>query len=188
MSIVESLEAYSAWQRYAFFAAIIVFLCLGFYYFRVKPDTLQIAQYDHKIQELDAKINKGLAMKDKLEEFRKEVFQLKERMRLAAEVLGNRPNVDILVKAMENLASQCGLQVERFQPLPERKKGFYGEIPINLSLFGRFHELGYFFDKVSNETRIMNVSDLQITAIQGRHGDATISATCVLTAFWYLAR
>ena len=106
-------------------------------------------------------------------------------MRGAAEILGNRPNVDQLVRNMENLATQCGLKVERFQPIPERTHGFYGEIPINLSMFGGYHELGYFFDKVANEQRIMNVYDLQIRGIF-RLGGPSISASCVLTAFWYL--
>jgi type IV pilus assembly protein PilO len=185
MHLIETLEAYPAWQRYTVAGAVIVLLAIGFYYFKVKPSNEDIAKYDKNIQELDAKINKGLAMKDKLEEFRKEVFQLKERMRLAAEVLGNRPNVDLLVKSMENIASQCGLQVERFQPLPERKTGFYGEIPISLKLFGGYHELGFFFDNVANETRIMNVMDLQISGMQS--SSATLGANCMLTAFWYLA-
>ncbi|MBN1356330.1 type 4a pilus biogenesis protein PilO [bacterium] len=184
MQWVDTLEAYPAWQRYLVVGIIAVLICVAFYYFKYKPATEEIARYDRQIQELDAKINKGLAMKDKLEEFRKEVFQLKEKMRLAAEVLGNRPNVDLLVKSMENLASQCGLKVEKFQPMPERKKGFYGEIPINLKLFGGYHELGFFYDKIANEARIMNVSDIQI---HGQRGKAySISAACNLTAFWYL--
>ena len=185
MQFVETLEAYPAWQRYLVVGMLVILIAAAFYYLKYDPAKEEIARFNKRIQELDAKINKGLAMKDKLEEFRKEVFQLKERMRLAAEVLGNRPNVDLLVKSMENLAQQSGLVVERFQPLPERNKGFYGEIPISLSLYGGYHELGFFFDKVSNETRIMNVTDLQIMG--GRRAEFSIAANCQLTAFWYLS-
>ncbi len=186
MHWIETLEAYSPWHRYAVVVVILAALCGTFYIMVYDPAQEEIAKLDKKISELDAQINKGLAMKDKLEEFRKEVFQLKEKMRLAAEILGNRPNVDLLVKSMENLASQCGLVVQRFQPLPERKKGFYGEIPVGLSIIGGYHELGYFFDKIAYEARIMNITDLQINSIY-KVGGPSISATCVLTAFWYLA-
>lgn len=185
MNWVESLEAYSPWQRYVVYFIIICAICSVFYFTKYKKAKEQIAKYDEKITELDAKITKGLAMKDQLEKFRQQVFQLKEEMRGAAEILGNRPNVDQLVRNMENLATQCGLKVERFQPIPERTHGFYGEIPINLSMFGGYHELGYFFDKVANEQRIMNVYDLQIRGIF-RHGGPSITASCILTAFWYL--
>jgi len=185
MQWIEALEAYPAWQRYLVIAVLVLLLCGIFYWFKYIPARDEIEVYDLKIQKLDAKINKGLAMKDKLEEFRKEVFQLKEKMRLAAEVLGNRPNVDLLVKNMENLASQCGLIFERFQPIPERKKGFYGEVPISMSMFGGYHELGYFFDKLANEARIMNITDLQVNGIY-KIGGPSISSQCVLTAFWYL--
>ena len=77
MAFTETIEAYPAWQRYSFYIAFIILICIGFFYLKVKPANKDIVRYDHKIQELDAKINKGLAMKDKLEEFRKEVFQLK---------------------------------------------------------------------------------------------------------------
>jgi len=185
MNWVESLEAYPPWQRFIVYGVIIIAICSVFYFAKYKKAQEDIARYDAKISELDAKITKGLAMKDQLEKFRQQVFQLKEEMRGAAEVLGNRPNVDLLVKSMENLATQSGLKVERFQPIPERTHGFYGEIPINLSMFGGYHELGYFFDKVANEQRIMNVTDLQVQGIH-RPGGPSISAQCILTAFWYL--
>lgn len=183
---METLEAYPAWQRYIVVGLLVFIIIGGFWYFKYKPATEEMATLDKKISELDDKINKGLAMKDKLEEFRKEVFQLKDKMRLAAEVLGNRPNVDLLVKSMENLAHQCGLKVERFQPLPERKKNFYGEIPITLKVFGTYHALGAFFDKIANEARIINASDLQISGIK-MPGGYHIAANCQLTAFWYLS-
>jgi len=185
MNWVESLEAYPSWQRYVVYTVIVVAICSIFYFAKYKKAEEKIIQYDAKITELNAKITRGLAMKDQLEKFRQQVFQLKEEMRGAAEVLGNRPNVDMLVKSMENLATQCGLKVERFQPIPERTHGFYGEIPVNLSMFGGYHQLGYFFDKVGNEQRIMNITDLQIQGIY-QHGGPSISAQCILTAFWYL--
>lgn len=185
MNWVESLEAYPSWQRYIVYSVIVVAICSIFYFIKYKKAEEAILAYDAKIAELDSKITRGLQMKDQLEKFRKQVFQLKEEMRGAAEVLGNRPNVDMLVKNMENIATQCGLKVERFQPIPERTHGFYGEIPINLSMFGGYHELGYFFDKVANEQRIMNVFDVQINSIH-QPGGPSISSTCILTAFWYL--
>ena len=185
MNWVESLEAYPAWQRYIVYGVIVVAICAIFYFTKYTKSNEKIAGYDAKISELDAKITRGLAMKDQLEKFRQQVFQLKEEMRGAAEVLGNKPNVDLLVKNMANLATQCGLKVERFQPIPERTHGFYGEIPINLSIFGGYHQLGHFFDKVANEQRIMNVTDLQIAGIY-EHGGPSITSQCILTAFWYL--
>ncbi len=187
MQWMDTLEAYPAWQRYLVVGLIYIAVIGAFYFLKYDKAVQEIEKLDVRMQELDAKINKGLAMKDKLEEFRKEVFQLKERMRLAAEVLGNRPNVDLLVKSMENLATQSGLKVEKFQPLNERNKGFYGEIPISLSIYGGYHELGLFFDKIANETRIMNVTDLQISA-QSSYPGETIMATCLLTAFWSTAQ
>jgi Tfp pilus assembly protein PilO len=146
----------------------------------------EIKAKQKRIEKLDKIINRGLKLKDKMESSRQEVFRLRDNMRLASEVLGNRPNVDLLVKSMENLASQSGLRVEKFQPLPERKKGFYGEIPINMKMFGGYHELGFFFEKISSEARIMNVTDLSIHEVNNKNN--SISASFTLTVFWYLSQ
>jgi type IV pilus assembly protein PilO len=185
MNWVESLEAYPPWQRYIVYFVIIGTICALFYFMKYKDAKEEIARQDVTISELDVEINKGLAMKDQLEDFRQQVFHLREEMRGAAEVLGDRPNVDQLVKQMEALATQCGLRVERFQPVPERTHDFYGEVPISMSLFGGFHELGAFFDNIANEHRIMNITDLQVRGIY-QLGGPSISAECYLTAFWYL--
>lgn len=185
MNWVESLEAYPPWQRYVVYLVIIGAICSLFYFMKYTDAKKDIERLDVEISELDIEINKGVAMKDQLEEFRQRVFYLREEMRSAAEVLGDRPNVDLLVKQMEALASQSGLKVERFQPVPERTHGFYGEIPISLTVFGGYHKLGLFFDKIANEQRILNITDLQIRGIY-RVGGPSISAECYLTAFWYL--
>ncbi|MBN1550111.1 type 4a pilus biogenesis protein PilO [bacterium] len=145
-----------------------------------------INQKDKQIAELDQKINKGLEMKDDLESMRKELFQLKERMHLAAEVLGNRPNADLLAKNLENMASQCGLRVEKIQPLPERSQGFYGEIPLSIKVYGNYHEFGYYFDKIANEARIMNISDLNIIGRSNEKQKYSSSMDCILTACYHI--
>ncbi len=185
MNWVESLEAYPPWQRYIVYFVIVCAIGALFYFMKYKDAKEEIERQEVVIRELDVEINKGLAMQEQLDTFRQQVWALREEMRGAAEVLGDKPNVDELVRKMEALAIRCGLRVERFQPVPERTHGFYGEIPISLSLFGGYHKLGEFFDHIANEQRIMNVTDLQVRGIY-RVGGPSIAAECYLTAFWYL--
>lgn len=186
MQIIETLEKIPDWQKHGAVALIVVLLIAYFYYGVYKPKTEQLERLDKQIADLDSKISKGLAMKGKLEEFRKEVYILREKMRQAEEILGNKPAVDELVQTIENLASQCGLKPIKFDPMPERKREFYGEIPINLEATGGYHELGFFFEKIANEARILNVTNLQLKNAKGQSKTTTINATCILTAFWYL--
>jgi len=185
MAMIETLETIPDWQKYLAVGVLILLIIVAFYYVVYKPKQLEIEALDRKITDLDQKINKGLTMKGKLDEFRKEVYVLKEQMRQAAEILGNKPAVDDLVPTMESLASQVGLKPIRFDPQQERHMQFYGEVPISLEVTGGYHELGFFFEKISNETRIMNVTNLTVRSSRAQSGE-TVDATCVLTAFWFV--
>ncbi|MBN2054960.1 type 4a pilus biogenesis protein PilO [bacterium] len=180
MQIIETLEKIPDWQKYGVVALIVVGLCIYFYSGIYKPKTEQIERLQAQINQLEIKINRGLAMKNKLEEFRKEVYVLREKMRQAEEILGNKPAVDELVQTIESLASQVNLKPIKFDPMPERKLQFYGEVPINLEVTGRYHEFGKFYEKIANESRILNVTNMSM-----KGGRDMITTTCLLTAFWY---
>lgn len=145
----------------------------------------EINQLDTIISELDAEIEKGLAMVEQLDSYRRQVGLLREEMRETAKALGDKPEIDELVRKIEALAKQCGLRIERLHPVPERSHGFYGEMPISINVFGGYHNLADFFDRVGNEKRIMNVTDLQVREIY-RRGGPSISAEYYLTFYYYL--
>lgn len=184
--IIEFLENLPDWQKYTAVGVLVLLIGVYFYYGVHKPRTEQLRKLDMRVTELDTKINKGLMMRGKLDEFRKEVYILREKMRVSEEILGNKPAVDRLIATMESLATQCGLKTYKFDPMSERTHQFYGELPINLEIQGNYHDLGTFFEKVANESRILNVTNLNIRSTRG--GNKTIAANCVLTAFWFVNR
>ncbi len=188
MGIMETLENIPDWQKYSVVGLIVLALGLYFYYGLYKPNMQEMKRLDNKIASLDVKINKGLTMKGRLDEFRKEVYILQEKMRQAEEILGNKPAVNELLPTMESLATQAGLRPLRFDPAGERHRQFYGEIPINIEVSGRYHDLGRFFEKIANESRILNVTNLSIngTGTKAKQTGETVTASCILTAFWFL--
>jgi ankyrin repeat protein len=138
-----------------------------------------------KIEELDAKITKGLQLKDGLEAGRQESFILKDKLQIGRQELGYRPNTDNLMHSYKFLAKQCGLVVETFRPLPERRMGFYGESTMSVSLKGSYDKLGCFFQKILvEEPRITNISDLQI--LKSEEEKHTLKASFILSVFWFV--
>jgi type IV pilus assembly protein PilO len=185
MQIIETLERTPDWQKYVIVGVAILIIIVAFYHMSYKPRKERIELLERRIADLEIKINKGLTMKGKLDQFRKEVYVLREQMRQAAEILGNKPAVDDLVQTMESLASQVGLTPIRFDPQQERIHQFYGEIPIAIEVSGGYHELGFFFEKIGNEPRIMNVTNLLVRGAKNR-ASHTVNGTFALTAFWFV--
>ncbi len=141
------------------------------------------------IDAMDVKINKALTMKGRLEELKKEAYILQEKMRQAAENLGKKPSFSEILSSFENLAVQAGLKPLKFSPAGERKRDFYGELPINVELSGTFYDLGAFFEKIARESRIINISNLNVQGSAGHKSKSKaeiVKASCTLTAFWFL--
>jgi type IV pilus assembly protein PilO len=61
-------------------------------------------------------------------------------------------------------------------------KQMHAEWPIALQLDGTYHNLGMFFDRIGNFSRIINVSNIAIKTKTGADG-GTISAECTATTF-----
>ena len=59
----------------------------------------------------------------------------------------------------------------------------YAALPYRLTAEGSFHDLGFFFDRISKFPRIINVGDISIKAHQKPEPGATIQAELVATTF-----
>lgn len=134
-----------------------------------------------KIDELDSKINKGLMMKGNLENLHKEVYTLREQLRVEEESLGNKPNGQILVSTLESLASQAGLRVLSVALQPERTIDVVGETTVVMNVAGGCHEFGKLLEKITRENRLMQVTEFSVNA-----GSKTpITAVVKATACWH---
>jgi type IV pilus assembly protein PilO len=79
-----------------------------------------------------------------------------------------------------------GLEFRLFKPEPEKQADFYAEVPVSLTILGRFHELARFFDHLSKLSRIVNVTDIKIAPLKGKEDSSTLSTSCLLTTFRFL--
>jgi len=60
---------------------------------------------------------------------------------------------------------------------------FYKEFPIQMEIEGDYHDLGVFFDRISKYSRIINVSNVVITA--KNQGKGSIASNFTATTFVY---
>lgn len=184
-SILETIEGLQDWQKYGAVGLIVVIILISFWYFVRSPKMQEIEKLNGQIRKLDAQINQGLAMKDKRQDLEKEVAILNDQLKKTLDILPDRTAMDQFVKSIESLAVESGLTVLRFNPKPVRKLDFYGEMPIDIGLSGTYHELGTFFEKLANETRIVNFYLLDLRSSLGK-GDATIQVSLGTLTYWFL--
>jgi len=149
----------------------------------LSPQKDQLEAGERQLAELQTKIQEGRAAKQQLPKFRDEVHQLEVELDKLLRILPARRNTPDLLRRIRALAEQGDFSLKRFTPGNLSDKEFFSEWPIAISVDGTYHNLALFFDRISRFSRIINVEDLNITALPtGQH---TITASFNAKTFVY---
>ena len=109
--------------------------------------------------------------------------QLEERLENLSAVLPEEKDVADILRRIQGIAAQSNLTIQRFTPQPTVQQTMYAEVPFKLQAEGTYHNLGFFFDRISKFPRIINISDISIKAKPKPEPNATIIAECMATTF-----
>jgi type IV pilus assembly protein PilO len=167
-------------------AGLVLLLGLLAWWRLYGPMREQIAGQDARLAELQVKIQEGRAARQRLPQFREEVRRLELELDKLLRILPARLNTEDVLRRLRALAEQGDLDILRITPGNLADRDFYSEWPISIQLQGTYHNLAAFFDRIGRFSRIFNVDNLAVTAIDPtRSGGHTIGATFVATTFVY---
>jgi Tfp pilus assembly protein PilO len=155
------------------------------YYVALTPKYEEISRQDRMLAELQVKIQEGRAAKQKLPQFREEVRRLELELDKLLRILPSRRNTPELLRRIRQLTEQGAFDLLRFTPGNFIDRDFYSEWPITIRLNGSYHNLALFFDRVSRFSRIINIENLKVSALQKSLKGHTISASFVAKTFIY---
>ena len=161
--------------------AILFFL--GWWRF-FQPMKDQLAAGESQLAELQTKLQEGQAAKRQLPKFREEVRQLELELDKLLRILPARRNTPDLLRRIRSLAEQGDFALKRFTPGQLGDKEFFSEWPIAVGVEGSYHNLALFFDRISRFSRIINIEDLVINALNNR-GNHSLTATFNAKTFVY---
>jgi len=138
-----------------------------------------------RLAELQVKISEGRAAEAKLPQFREEVQRLTVELDKLLRILPTKRNTPDLLRRIRTLTEQGDFDLKSFQPGAYVEKDFYSEWPISVTLDGTYHNLAFFFDRISRFSRIINVENLQLSALRQASREHTLSASFVAKTFIY---
>jgi Tfp pilus assembly protein PilO len=149
------------------------------------PKQEEIRAEESKLEGLQQKIQEGRAAKQQLPKFREEVRQLELELDKLLRILPARRNTPDLLRRIRSLAEQGDFNLRRFTPGQLTDQEFYSQWPIAVSIEGNYHNLALFFDRISRFSRIINIEDLEVSAIARPGDDHTIAASFNAKTFVY---
>jgi type IV pilus assembly protein PilO len=168
---------------------VVTFLIIGglFFYLVYMPKSGQINELTDKLDNLETQLVKARADASKLPGLQKKYEEVQGNFRLVLQLLPDRKEIPSLLENVSASGRLSGLEFLLFQPKQEIARDFYAEIPVNINVSGGYHNLALFFDKVARLSRIVNISDINISNAKQKESEQTIlNASCTATTYRFI--
>ena len=137
------------------------------------------AEYEKKSTEL-ARARAAVA---DLPRFEAEYELLHHRWTMAAELLPTERQLAVLLRKISLAGQQTGVSFVMFKPGGIRAETYYTAMPIEIIVFGGYHQVGSFLAELANLKRIVTVSNLRLATNTKGDGLASTSASMTASAF-----
>jgi type IV pilus assembly protein PilO len=148
-----------------FFSAImaVVILALAWYFF-VKDQQEQLVGLERTEKDLRGQFEQKQARAVNLEPLKKQLAEMETMLQQMLRQLPSKTEMPDLIVDISQTALATGIQNELFKPMPESKKEFYAEKPIQLRMVGSYHQFGAFVSGVASLPRvvIMTMHDISL--------------------------
>jgi type IV pilus assembly protein PilO len=125
-----------------------------------------------QLQVLERKERKETELKDefkvkadqaaKLELYKEQLAEMEASFGALLRQLPETTEVESLLVDVSQTGLAAGLEIKKFKPSDEEKKGFYAELPITLEVSGSFHQLATFISGIAALPRIVTISEMTL--------------------------
>ncbi len=170
----------------AIFVVIIVAPVVAFYFLHFTAKTKEIKGLENQATKLRKEITEAKARAAKLDEHLAEMEAVKRLFAEASVLLPQKMEIPSLLTNISALGTNSGLNMARFVPGGERKKEFYAEIPVSLSINGPYHNIGTFLYEVSKLDRIVSAINISLGSPKEQRGEMLLSSNINLITYRFL--
>ncbi len=184
-SLLEKLQALTPKQRYISFTCVVMMLIGAFVWYVFMPKNAVIKQMEEEVSVLNTDINIRRTKARRLPELRAEYALLKKQLVELEKQLPLESEVELLLKQVSDLGERNGLLVKLWKPEPKKPNasGIYTEIPMRMEVNGGYHSLGSFFEKISELSRIVNISGIKMGSAKKEQDRFSVETSFLATTF-----
>ena len=162
--------------KVAAIAVVSIILFVAWIYF----DTVD--QWDglKKVEKKEIALKKTLERKQakavNLDAYKQQLVDMQQQFGAMLQQLPNKTQIADLLVDVSQAGLASGLEFSLFQPSGEKRKDFYAEKPIKLTVVGNYHEFGEFVSNLAALPRIVTLHNVSL-APAGKGGVMTMNAT-----------
>ena len=156
----------SAIKVIACFLLLIVVLALG-YNFHLKDLEADLDQRHAEEETLKQQFSTKAFQAANLEAYKDQMKEMETSFGALLRQLPSDTEVPGLLEDITRTGLGSGLEFEQIKLLPEVTQQFYIELPIQISVLGRYEDLATFASGVASLPRIVTLHDFEMVPVEG---------------------
>jgi len=173
-------------QRWGGLGAILVLLSVLNFFLVVKPELATLENQASQQRQLDTQLQEKSEIAQNLNERRREMDVLQQKLDEALSELPEAADLDELLGQLNEIGRKSGLEISAVEPAPEESAQIYVKIPIKMALTGNYHEIAMFLQSLANLRRIVNVNNIQLGSPSMKSEKVVLNTSFVATTFRFL--
>jgi type IV pilus assembly protein PilO len=165
-----TLENVGAWPtvvKIIVWFLVFSLILAGGYYGVIEPMEQELGKLEKREASLKRSYKKKAHEAANLEAYRNQMKDIKKNFGALLGQLPSQTEVPGLLDDISDAGVVNGLQFKKIGLGKERKKEFYVELPINISVTGSYHNMGAFVSSVAALPRIVTLHDFSISVVNG---------------------
>ena len=173
-------------QRWGGLAALLVVLTILNFVLLVRPELGTLENQAAQQRVLDSQLQEKSEIAQNLNERRREMDVLQQKLDEALAELPESADIDELLAQLNEIGRKSGLEISTVEPAPEESAQIYVKIPIKMALTGNYHEIAMFLQSLANLRRIVNVNNIQLGSPTLKSEKVVLNTSFVATTFRFL--
>ena len=164
--------------------SVIIFALAFFFYFSPQNAKLQALRADRiKVED---EVRDLKQKKKELDRIEAELVVMAAQLKGLEAIIPQRKEQADILRQIQQLAYDARLDVTNFTQQKEVNREFYAEWPINIQVTGTYHNLGTYFDRLSQYSRLFTIDKFSVKAVNRQTDLLTISANWTAKTYLFL--
>ena len=169
------------------FITLFVIIVGAGLYFDTQEQLKVLERHEKKEFELIAEFKVKAGRAAKLELYKEQLAEMEASFGALLRQLPETTEVESLLVDVSQTGLAAGLEIKKFKPSDEEKKGFYAELPITLEVSGSFHQLATFISGIAALPRIVTISEMKLEPFEkDEPGSAKLRMSAIAKTYRYL--
>ncbi len=167
-------------------AGALVLISVLNFFLLIQPIESELESITAQQRAADLQYAEKKEIAQNLNERRREMDVLEQRLAEALTELPERSDIDELLAQLNDIGRKSGLEISTVEPGGESPEQFFARIPVRMSVQGNYHEIAMFLQEIANMRRIVNVTNIKLGTPAVKSDKVILKADFLATTFRFL--